>query len=241
MIRTILVSQWVVFITVVIASLSLFFAVCKPDGALVHGMSRFWAKTILFFSGVTVFLEGSEHIHDDETYVFMANHQSMFDILVLFAHLPVQYRWLAKKELFHIPLFGHAMGKVGHISIERSDRRSAHKSLVNAARKIAEGTSVVIFPEGSRSQDGILKPFKPGGFHLAVRSKRPIVPIVISGTRDVMQKGSMRIVPATVTIRIHSPVDVQGYGRDKKALMDAIYSTMQGDLRRIRASAPTDI
>jgi 1-acyl-sn-glycerol-3-phosphate acyltransferase len=235
MIRTVFTALWVVVITLIIAPASAFFAVLKKDGALVHHLGRIWGKTILLISGVKVQVFGLRNLDPTETYVFMANHQSMFDILVLFAHLPVQFRWLAKKELFSIPVMGYAMGKVGHIPIDRSDRRSAHKSLVNAARKISGGTPVIIFPEGSRSNDGVLMPFKPGGFHLAVRAGRPIMPVVISGTSDVMRKGSLRISPANVTISLHVPVNVQSYGKDKKALMDTIYAMMKQDLDRIRA------
>lgn len=234
MIRTILVAWWVVILTLIIAPASAFLSVWKQDGALVHLLGRFWGKAILLASGVKVTVQGLKHIDRAATYLFMANHQSMYDILVLFAHLPVQFRWLAKKELFRIPVMGYAMGKVGHISIDRSDRRAAHKSLIDAARKIAEGTSVIIFPEGSRSKDGTLMPYKPGGFHLAVLSGRPIVPVVIWGTGQVMRKGHLHISPAAVTVSLHPPVDVAVYGKDKKALMDAVYDIMKKDLDRIR-------
>jgi 1-acyl-sn-glycerol-3-phosphate acyltransferase len=234
MIRTVVVACWVVVITLIIAPASAFFSVLKKDGAFVHFLGRIWAKTILLVGGVKVQVLGLRHLDPSETYVFMANHQSMFDILVLFSHLPVQFRWLAKKELFSIPVMGYAMGKVGHIPIDRSDRRSAHESLVNAAQKIAEGTPVIIFPEGSRSRDGELMPFKPGGFHLAVRAGRPIMPVVISGTSEVMKKGTLRIFPAHVTIQLHAPVDVRSYGKDKKALMHRIYTVMKKDLDRLR-------
>jgi len=237
MIRTVFIALWIVVITLVIAPVCAFLSVFwAQSGAFIHLLSRFWARTILLVSGVNVVVQGVAGIDRDETYVYMANHQSMYDIFVLFAHLPFQFRWLAKKELFRIPVMGYAMGKVGHISIDRSDRRSAHKSLIEAARKIAEGASVVIFPEGSRSRDGAIMPFKPGGFHLAVRSGRPIVPLVISGTREVMRKGRIRVSPGHVTISLNPPVDVHAYKKNKKALMDSVHSLMKQDLERVRAN-----
>jgi 1-acyl-sn-glycerol-3-phosphate acyltransferase len=236
MLRTVLVALWVPVLTVVCGSVSCFFSVWDKAGSLAHLVGRFWGRMILVAAGVRVRVQGAEHVSPSGSVVFMANHQSMFDIPVLFAHLPQDFRWLAKKELFTIPLFGYSMSKAGHISIDRSDRKSAHGSLHEASRKIAAGTSVVVFPEGSRSPDGQIMPFKPGGFHIASRSGRPIVPVVISGTCKVMRKGSLRITPARVVVSFCPPVDVDAYGGDKKALMKSVYSIMKGELERIRES-----
>lgn len=237
MLRTVLVALWVPVLTVVCGSASCFFSVWDKAGSLAHLVGRFWGRMILVAAGVRVRVQGAEHVSPSGSVVFMANHQSMFDIPVLFAHLPQDFRWLAKKELFTIPLFGYSMGKVGHISIDRSDRKSAHGSLLEASRKIAAGTSVVVFPEGSRSPGGEIMPFKPGGFHLAFRSGRPIIPVIISGTRKVMRKGSLRITPAQVTVSFCPPVDVHAYGGDKKALLESVYAIMKGELEGIRASS----
>lgn len=237
MLRTILVALWVAALTMVCGPVSCFFSIWDKAGSLTHSVGRFWGRMILIAAGVSVRVQGAERIPSYGSVIFMANHQSMFDIPVLFAHLPADFRWLAKKELFSIPLFGYSMGKAGHISIDRSDRKSAHGSLLKASRKIAAGTSVVVFPEGSRSPDGEIMPFKPGGFHLASRAGRPIVPVVISGTCKVMRKGGLRITPARVTVRFCPPVDVHAYGGDKKALMESVHAIMKGELEGIRASS----
>jgi 1-acyl-sn-glycerol-3-phosphate acyltransferase len=153
----------------------------------------------------------------------MANHQSNADIPLLLGRLPVQFRWLAKAELFKIPVFGRAMRGVGYISIDRSNRKSAFESLKQAATTIRSGTSVLIFPEGTRSRDGHVLPFKKGGFVLAVDAGVPIVPIIIHGTGAIMPKGRFVIHPAPVTMEILEPVETSGYTRKTKdALLERI-------------------
>jgi 1-acyl-sn-glycerol-3-phosphate acyltransferase len=146
----------------------------------------------------------------------MSNHQSNFDIPVLLAYLKVQFRWLAKEELFKIPFFGYAMQRVGYISINRSDRRSAFLSLKRAAQIIRGGVSVLIFPEGTRSLDDQIRPFKKGGFILALDAGVPIVPVVIRGTRSIMPKERLRIRPGQVSLEILAPIDTTAYTRKSK-------------------------
>jgi 1-acyl-sn-glycerol-3-phosphate acyltransferase len=177
-----------------------------------------------------------DHIDPGAAYVYMANHQSMFDILALLGHLPVQFRWVAKKELFRIPIFGYSMARVGYISIDRSNRQSAIQSLRAAAQRIAQGVSVVVFPEGTRSSDGEIKPFKKGGFYLATDSGRPIVPVVIWGTRQVMPKGKLSIRPGPIVLSINKPIETVPYKKNRNALIGAVGSTMKNDLERIRAN-----
>ena len=146
----------------------------------------------------------------------MANHQSNFDIPVLLAHLPLQFRWLAKAELFKIPVFGRAMRGCGYISIDRSDRESAFQSLAKAAATIKDGTSVLVFPEGTRSLDGMIKPFKKGSFVLAVDAGVPIVPIVITEPGPSCPKTNCIIKPCQVTLDVLPPVETSGYsGNDQ--------------------------
>jgi len=127
--------------------------------------------------------------------------------------------------------------RAGHICIDRSDRRAAHRSLLDAAGKIAAGVSVIIFPEGSRSPDDRLRPFKPGGFHLAMRSRQPIVPVTIYGTHQVLPKESLDIRPGRVIVSVNPPVPTATYGgRNKPFLMERIKKVMQQDLARIKAN-----
>jgi 1-acyl-sn-glycerol-3-phosphate acyltransferase len=146
----------------------------------------------------------------------MCNHQSNFDIPVLLGCLPVQFRWLAKTELFKIPIFGRAMRGAGYVEIDRFNRESAFASIEEAARKMKNGVSVMIFPEGTRSRDGNIRPFKKGGFIMALDSGAPIVPIVIQGTWPIMAKSSLRINPGAVTMEIGEPIETTGYTRETK-------------------------
>lgn len=238
MIRTAVVSAWVVLITLLCAPVAIFASFLKEGGDFPHLVGRFWAKSIVFVSRVKVSVQGLEHIDPGATFVYMANHQSMFDILSLLGYLPVQFRWLAKMELFRIPLFGYSMARVGYISIDRSNRKSAYRSLQEAAQKISQGVSVVVFPEGTRSTDGQIKPFKAGGFHLAIRSGRPIVPVVICGSHHVMPKGTLRMKRGQIILSINSPIETTRYNnKTKEALMESVRSAMIRDLEKIAESS----
>jgi 1-acyl-sn-glycerol-3-phosphate acyltransferase len=188
----------------------------------------FWGKTILWISGIRVSVIGLERIDGLSSCIFMSNHQSNFDIPVLLGNFPKQFRWLAKAELFKIPIFGRSMSGAGYISIDRSDRKSAFKSLARAAETIRNGTSVMIFPEGTRSKDGRLQPFKKGGFVMAVDAQVPIIPIVIEGTHEIMPKGRLLIRPRPVNVTICDKIDTSGHSRKTKdVVMDQVRQAMQ--------------
>jgi 1-acyl-sn-glycerol-3-phosphate acyltransferase len=177
----------------------------SPD--YLHAYARTWARLGLMLAGVRLEAEGQENIPRDRAVIYMANHQSNFDILALYAGLPVQFRWLAKEELFRIPLFGFAMRRSGYIPLDRSGRKKALHSMTEAARRIAEGTSVIVFPEGTRSPDGSILPFKKGGFMLAQQAGASIVPVAIEGCGDVMPKNSRWIRRGKIRVRIFPAVE----------------------------------
>jgi len=136
---------------------------------------RTWARCILAASAVSVVVEEQEALDRQQPYIFAANHQSQFDIFALQGYFKTDFRWLAKEELFRIPIFGPAMRRAGNIAVDRSHGRQALQSLKKAAKQISDGTSVIIFPEGTRSRDGRLQPFKPGGFSCYARHASPAV------------------------------------------------------------------
>lgn len=214
--HTLVIALWVIVSTIVIGLFVILCSFFSRNGNVPHLMARFWANAILWMSGARVTVTGAEKLSRDRSYIYMANHQSNADIPVLLGRLPVQFRWLAKAELFKIPIFGRAMRGVGYISIDRSNRKSAFESLATAARTIRNGTSVLIFPEGTRSRDGRLLPFKKGGFVLAVDSGVPIVPVIIHGTSNIIPKGHVMIRSAPVTMQILDPVDTSVYTRKTK-------------------------
>jgi len=223
MIRTLYIAIWVGFATLVLGLLAIVLSFFIRSGDPIHKIARCWGKSILMVSRIKVSVNGFSNIDPSVPYIYMPNHQSNFDIPVLLGHLRVQFRWLAKVELFKIPIFGNAMRKAGYISIDRYHRESAFESLQIAAQKIKAGVSVLIFPEGTRSRDGKIRPFKKGGFVLAVDSGVPIVPVVITGTRRIMTKGKFQVNPGHVHMFIHKPIDTSAYTRKtKEALMESV-------------------
>lgn len=189
---------------------------------LVHRWGTIWGRSALLLSGVKVTVTGAELIPENRSAVYIVNHQSNFDIPILYSGLPLQFRWMAKKELFDIPLFGLAMRRCGYIPIDRSDRRKAMQSMNDSARKISEGVSVVIFPEGTRTPNGQLQEFKKGGFLIAIKAQVPVIPVAINGSFSVMSKNSLRIHGGTVDMRIFPPIETAGMkNSDSDRLMQA--------------------
>ena len=210
----------------------------KPQWA--HQYGRLWAYLILFASGVKITVVGKENLDSIQPCIFAANHASQFDIFALYAAIPVQFRWLAKIELFHIPILGQAMKVIGYIPIDRSDRRAAFKSIDQAARKVRQGTSILIFPEGTRSIDGKLQPFKKGGFVLAIKSGRPLVPISICGSQEILAKKSWMIHPGRITVRFGKPVPTSDTDlKDRNRLIDTIYRKIAQNLPLNQKAAPS--
>ncbi len=216
MIRTLFILIWIVFATIVLGIIVIVSSFFSQKGDFPHIIARFWGRSILFVSRIKVTVKGVSNIDPSKSYIFMPNHQCNFDIPVLLGCLPAQFRWLAKAELFRIPLFGRAMRGCGYISIDRSNRKSAFKSLEKAADTIRNGVSVLIFPEGTRSLDGKIRSFKKGGFVLTVDSGIPIIPVILHGTWSIMPKSGLRIMPGNVTLEILQPIETTEYTRKTK-------------------------
>ncbi len=229
--KTVVIIFGTVLATLLLSPLAIMVSLWDNSGNMAHRVARFWGGWILTISGIRVKVRGMHHIQAHRNYIYMSNHQSNFDIPVLLAHLPVQFRWLAKAELFRIPIFGLAMRRVGYISIDRSDRRLAFASLRQAAETIRNGVSVLIFPEGTRSRDGRIGSFKKGGFVMAIDAQVPIVPVTVHGTWEIMPKARWRIVPGTVGIDIGPPVQTCGYTRkSKQELMHRVHEAVRRPL-----------
>jgi len=226
--HTAIIVVWVVSVTILLGILVILIALVSRKGNLPHLIARAWARSILLVSGIRVRISGLENLDLNQSCILMPNHQSNFDIPVLLGCLPVQFRWLAKAELFKIPIFGRGMRGCGYISIDRSNRKSAFLSLKEAAEKIRSGVSVLIFPEGTRSRDGHIQTFKKGGFVLSVDAGVPIVPIVITGTRHIMPKGRLLIRAQPVEMKILEPIPTSGYTRKTKDdLMQTVRETIR--------------
>jgi 1-acyl-sn-glycerol-3-phosphate acyltransferase len=197
-------------ITMPAALLTILVGLFDPHGKHVYGISRLWSWAILRACGISLRITGLSHIDPKQRYVFIANHQSNIDIPVLIqALLAFQLRWLAKKELLWVPFFGWAMWAAKHVTVNRSNRAGALKSLKKATERIASGISLVFFPEGTRSPDGCLLPFKRGGFWLAVKTQTPVVPITINGSGALLPKGDWRIRNGEIEVTVGKPLLVE--------------------------------
>lgn len=213
MLNTLFIVTCTGILTLFWGSIAIIVSIFNRTGNLSHLVARMWGRSILFVSRVKVQVQGLSHIDPAKAYIYMPNHLSNFDIPVLLAYLQVQFRWLAKAELFKIPVFGYAMKRAGYISIDRSNRKSAFESLKRTARVLQHGVSVLIFPEGTRSRDGNLGPFKKGGFVTAVESDATIVPVIIHGTWEIMSKTGLRVKPGHVIVEIKPPIETRNYTR----------------------------
>jgi len=233
--RTFLAWSSIVVFTLLLGALAFLTFPFDRKGNVIHLYARLWGRLILWASGVKVKVRGFERIAPGRPYIFMANHLSAYDIFVLLSELPVQFRWLAKAELFRIPVLGWAMGTAGYISLDRSEPKKAYRSMEEAARRIREGTSVVIFPEGTRSKDGRLQPFLKGGFTLAVKSQVPIVPISISGTWEIMPPQSRKVRKGDVEVVVGEPIETKGYTmKEREELMKRVSEAIRANLREGR-------
>ena len=172
---------------------------------------RYWGRCMLWICRVRVRVTGLEHLVPGQSYIFASNHLSLIDSPALVAHLPRALCFLAKRDLFSVPFMGWYLRRQGHIPIERSDPKATVRSLAEAARVIRdERKSLLLFPEGTRSMDGQMLPFKEGAALLALRSGTPIVPVAVAGTDGIMVAKSLEIRGGAVEIRVGQPIDVTG-------------------------------
>jgi 1-acyl-sn-glycerol-3-phosphate acyltransferase len=205
--RSLLVTNLLICLyTAVLSSASIVGSVFDSQGRWQHACGRTWAWLILKTSGVKVRVEGLDLIPRNETVIFCANHPSAMDIPILLVILPVQFRFLAKRELFHLPFLGWYMRRSGHIPVDRGRPHEALKSFDLAAAKIRQGRPVVLFPEGTRSRLGDLLPFKAGTFYLAIQSGVPVVPITLNGTRYVHKPDTLHVRGGATEMIVHEPI-----------------------------------
>jgi 1-acyl-sn-glycerol-3-phosphate acyltransferase len=194
-----------------------------------------WSRTVVENARIALDVRGREHLEPHKTYLVMSNHQSLYDIPVLFHVIGPNVRMITKKELFAVPIFGGALAAAGFISIDRSDRERAIASLNHARDLLAGGTHVWISPEGTRSQSGQLLPFKKGAFYLAFEASLPILPVTLRGTRDVLAaRGVLSNAGAEVRVTIHEHIDPAPYaarGNDgRNELMQRVRDVLESGL-----------
>ncbi len=223
--------------TGVMGSFSLLWSWFDRDGRVQHWFARTWAKMILKILGVRVKLRGLENVDFSQPAVYAANHLSALDIPVLYATLPIQFRILAKKELFAYPFLGWHLRRSGQIAVDQQDARASLRSLNRAGESLREGMPLVVFPEGGRSPHGELQQFMGGAFYAALKAQVPVVPIVITGVRELLPMNSFHALPGEAEVVFCHPVSTEGMTpRDMDKLAATVRQVM---VQELSARTPT--
>lgn len=218
--------------TIVMGSLSLTLSLYDPGGRRQHWCARVWCRLIARTVGARVSVYGTEHIKPDTSYVFLSTHQSYMDIPAMLGYLPAQLRIAAKKILFRIPFMGWHLWRAGHIPIDRSSTQNAVTSMQRAAPYLRKGICAFVFPEGTRSRDGVLHDFKKGGFKLALQAQVPIIPITIIGTRQILPPDSIIFRPGPIRMYVDEPIPTTGLADDDiEMLMKRVRAAMAEHIR----------
>ena len=214
--------------------LSLIIILISPldrKGNLVHYVGKFWSLINLYLPGTRVVLKGKERIEKGRAYIIMSNHQSLIDPWVLIGKLPLQLRWIIRSGVKKMPVFGYALERMGHIYVDRTKRKGTAASLDKAVQKLKEGSSVVVFPEGTRSRDGQLLKFHKGGAMIALASGAPILPVTVNGSRYVLPKDTLALMPSKVEVIVGDIIDPRLFDEtNKDELMAVVKSAIAKNL-----------
>ena len=226
--------------TIVLGAASIVSSLFDRRGYFAHGCARAWSWLILKTTGVRVTVEGLDRIVPGTTYVFVSNHQSIYDTPVIFSSLPYQLRIIAKESLARFPVLGWHLKRGGHLFVDR--RHPDRAGILKRWRAlVSEGLSLIIYAEGTRSGDGHVARFKAGSFLLAIEAGLPIVPVAVVGTRQVMPKGRLRTEPAEVTLIVHDPIQPRAIAsptvHDAKALADRAHEIVAAAVERRQFAA----
>uniref|UniRef100_I2Q4L2 1-acyl-sn-glycerol-3-phosphate acyltransferase n=1 Tax=Desulfovibrio sp. U5L TaxID=596152 RepID=I2Q4L2_9BACT len=237
MIRSLLFTLCVVPLTFFFSSLCWLFARVGTDGRLSHWCECQWARALLWCAGVRVEADLAA-LDPDGVYIFMANHQSHMDIPILFSALSrYNFRFLAKESLFAIPVFGPAMRRMGHVAIDRQNRRKAMESIQEAADLVSRGIGLLVFPEGTRSLDyAHLGEFKTGGMIVALKCRAKVAPVIVTGSGALLSKHGRRVRPGVVTVRALPPFDPHASYtlKEREAFKNDLWARMDGAYQEMR-------
>jgi 1-acyl-sn-glycerol-3-phosphate acyltransferase len=211
--------------------LAIIFGYFDKTGNLSNQCGILWSKLLLKLSRAEVIVQGAEKLAVGGPFVIVSNHQSAFDIFILMGRLPINFKWILKKELLKIPIFGKALQAARYISIDRDNAREALNGIKNAAAMLDQGVSVAVFPEGTRSHDGKLNEFKRGAFILSTKTKRPILPVSLDGSYKIIGQNKMIHLGQKVILQIYDPIEVENLSAaDKKQLAERVRTLIAENL-----------
>jgi 1-acyl-sn-glycerol-3-phosphate acyltransferase len=216
-------------ITLMVAVATTILSPLFPNHSVSYFPARWWARAICYLFFVKVKISGLHNINPSHSYIMAANHQSIFDVFIIYGWLPNLFKWIMKAELRRIPFVGRACEAAGHIFINRSNPIATLNSIQKAERQLINGLSVVIFPEGTRTYTGELGSFKKGAFRIAADLQLPIVPVTINGAYFCLPRQSLFVKPATVTVHFHKPIDIKPF------LPDAVHQLIEQTRNRIES------
>ena len=206
---------------VVLTVFTAVFTVCTvfwKNAEFVHKLQQFWSRSFFWLMFLPVSVDGQEHIVPGQSYVFVANHQSMFDVWLVYGWLPVIFKWLMKAELRKVPFVGTGCKAAGHIFIDRRSTKAAMESLKEVEKQLVNGVCTVIFPEGTRSLNGEVGRFKRGAFQIAWDLGLPIIPLSLDGCYEVLPKGKPFVYRAPVHMHIGEPIDLKQFSDPNEAI-----------------------
>lgn len=232
---------WLVFLplvailTVLFSTLTVIFAWLVNPHFASRVFATTWARMLGFLTPIQVTVEGAEHAQRDRSYVVASNHQSQFDILVIYGWLKLDLKWVMKAELRKLPAIGIGCEKAGHIFVERRNPKQASQAITDALARLGDGIGILFFPEGTRSPDGHLLPFKKGAFRTAIDQQLPLLPVTVVGTRDILPARSLRLFPGKARMVIHMPIETAGMTVDQ---LDAL---MQQTREVITSAMPPEL
>lgn len=200
------------------------------NAEFVHREQQFWSRSFFRLMFLPVSIDGTEHIQPNQSYVFVSNHQSMFDVWLIYGWLPVVFKWLMKAELRKVPFVGTACKAAGHIFVERQNAKASMESLKRIEEQLTNGVCTVIFPEGTRSKDGQTGRFKRGAFQIALDLGLPVIPLSLSGCFEVLPKGKPFVHCHPVHMHIGEPIDLKQFADPNEAI-DAVRNAVIASIK----------
>lgn len=203
-----------------------------PNNQLSYYPARWWGRAFCYLMFIRVKVSGLEQLDPQKSYVIACNHQSIYDIFVVYGWLPMIFKWIMKAELRRIPLVGKACEAAGHVFLDRSNPIAAKHSLEKAEMQLSKGASVVIFPEGTRTFTGKLGPFKRGAFRIATDLHLPIVPVTLNGCMERLPRNTFVVKPGLIEMEVHKPVDTEAYLPDRVGeLIEVTHNLVESSLK----------